>query len=80
MKKPDLVLREVIVKNTRLWIADLEVSYADAFREYVNLKKSHLFQVRMCTEKEQLLRKAALGQKNHAFIPDEVFDLFIPFC
>ena len=47
------------MKNTRLWIADLEVSYADAFREYVNLKKSHLFQVRMCTEKEQLQKALA---------------------
>ena len=53
MKKPDLVLQEVTVKNTRLWIADSEVSYADAFREYVNLRKSHLFQVQMCTEPEQ---------------------------
>lgn len=42
------------MKNTRLWIADSEASYADAFREYVNLKKSHLFQVRMCTVPEQL--------------------------
>lgn len=54
MKKPDLVLQEVTVKSTRLWIADPEAPYADAFREYVNLKKSHLFQVRMCTEQEQL--------------------------
>ncbi|MDE6960631.1 MAG: hypothetical protein K2P27_07205 [Lachnospiraceae bacterium] len=42
------------MKNTRLWIADSDASYADAFREYVNLKKSYLFQVRMCTRKEQL--------------------------
>lgn len=42
------------MKSTRLWIADPEASYADAFREYVNLKKSHLFQVRMCTEQEEL--------------------------
>ncbi len=44
------------MKNTRLWIADPEVSYAEAFREYVNLKKSHLFQVRMCTEQDQLVK------------------------
>ena len=44
------------MKNTRLWIADPEASYADAFREYVNLKKSHLFQVRMCTEQDQLVK------------------------
>lgn len=44
------------MKNTRLWIADSEASYADAFREYVNLKKNHLFQVQMCTEPEQLKR------------------------
>ena len=42
------------MKSTRLWIADPEVSYAEAFREYVNLKKSRLFQVQMCTEQEQL--------------------------
>lgn len=44
------------MKNTRLWIADSDVSYGDAFREYVNLKKGYLFQVRMCTQKEQLLK------------------------
>lgn len=44
------------MKNTRLWIADPEASYADAFREYVNLRKSHLFQVRMCTEQDQLVK------------------------
>lgn len=53
-EKPDFVLLEVIVKSTGLWIADPEVLYARAFMEYVNLKKSHLFRVRMCTEKEQL--------------------------
>lgn len=42
------------MKNTRLWIADPDASYADAFREYVNLKKDGLFQARMCTEQEQL--------------------------
>ncbi|MBS6397756.1 MAG: hypothetical protein KH452_11520 [Clostridiales bacterium] len=47
------------MKSTRLWIADSDASYMEAFREYVNLKKSHLFQVRMCTEKEQLVRAAA---------------------
>lgn len=56
MKKPGLVLQEVKVKNTRLWIADPEASYVEAFREYVNLKKSHLFQVRMCTEQDQLVK------------------------
>ena len=44
------------MKSTRLWIADPEAPYVDAFREYVNLKKSHLFQVQMCTEQEQLQR------------------------
>ena len=44
------------MKSTKLWIADSDVSYMEAFREYVNLKKSHLFQVRMCTDKEQLTR------------------------
>lgn len=42
------------MKNTRLWIADPEVSYAEAFQEYANLKKSHLFQVRTCTDRKQL--------------------------
>jgi hypothetical protein len=49
-------LQEVIVKSTGLWIADSGKAYAEAFMEYVNLKKSHLFQVRACTEKEQLTR------------------------
>lgn len=53
-EKPDFVLLEVIVKSTGLWIADPEALYAGAFMEYVNLKKSHLFRVRMCTEKEKL--------------------------
>ncbi len=44
------------MKSTKLWIADSDVSYAEAFREYVNLKKSHLFQVRMCTDQEQFDR------------------------
>jgi hypothetical protein len=48
------MFQEVIVKSTRLWIADPGKSYAEAFMEYVNLKKSHLFQVRICTEKEQI--------------------------
>lgn len=59
MKESDFVLREVFVKSTRLWIADSQKSYAKAFMEYVNLKKSHLFQVRMCTEREQLLKAFA---------------------
>lgn len=42
------------MKSTKLWIADSNASYADAFMEYVNLKKSHLFQVRMCTEIDKL--------------------------
>lgn len=42
------------MKSTGLWIADSEARYAGAFMEYVNLKKSHLFRVRMCTEKEHL--------------------------
>lgn len=53
-EKPDFVLLEVILKSTGLWIADSEARYAGAFMEYVNLKKSHLFRVRMCTEKEHL--------------------------
>ena len=44
------------MKNTRLWIADPLVSYVEAFTEYVSLKKSHLFQVRACTDQEQLKR------------------------
>lgn len=55
------MLLEVILKSTKIWIVDSEVSYAEAFREYVNLKKSHLFQVRTCTEKETL--KKAFAQK-----------------
>lgn len=53
-EKPDFVLLEVILKSTGLWIADPEALYARAFMEYVNLKKSHLFRVRMCTEEKQL--------------------------
>lgn len=44
------------MKSTGLWIADSEALYVRAFMEYVNLKKSHLFRVRICTEKEQLER------------------------
>lgn len=47
------------MKSTGLWIADSEALYVRAFMEYVNLKKSHLFQVRMCTEKEHLERMLA---------------------
>lgn len=42
------------MKSTGLWIADPEALYTGAFMEYVNLKKSHLFRVRICTEKEKL--------------------------
>ncbi len=55
------MLLEVIVKSTRLWIADSDASYMDAFRQYVNLKKSHLFQVRTCMEAGQL--KKALSEE-----------------
>ncbi len=47
------------MKSTRMWIADSQEAYAKAFMEYVNLKKSHLFQVRMCAGKEQLLKAFA---------------------
>ncbi len=50
------------MKSTRLWIADSDASYMDAFRQYVNLKKSRLFQVRTCTESEQL-KKALLEEE-----------------
>lgn len=50
------------MKSTRLWIADSDRAYAEAFMEYVNLKKSHLFQVRACTEREQLI-KALSGEE-----------------
>lgn len=59
---PDFVLQEVIVKSTGLWIADPDKAYAEAFMEYVNLKKSHLFQVRACTEEEQIV-KALAGEE-----------------
>ncbi len=47
------------MKSTELWVADSERAYTEAFMEYVNLKKSHLFRVRLCTEKEQLVRALA---------------------
>lgn len=50
------------MKSTKIWIMDSEVSYMEAFQEYVNLRKSHLFQVRTCTEKEQL-KKAFAGKE-----------------
>ena len=53
------MLQEVIVKSAGLWIADSQEAYARAFMEYANLKENHLFQVRMCTREEQLLRALA---------------------
>ncbi len=53
------MLQEVIVKSTGLWIADSQEAFAKAFMEYANLKEDRLFQVRMCTEKEQLLQAFA---------------------
>lgn len=47
------------MRSTKLWIADSQESYARAFMEYVNLKKGHLFQVRMCTEAEGLIQAFA---------------------
>ena len=44
------------VKSTGLWIADPDDAYGKAFMEYVNLKESHLFQVRICTDREALRR------------------------
>ena len=53
------MLQEVIVKSAGLWIADSQEAYARAFMEYANLKENHLFQVRMCTREEQLIRALA---------------------
>lgn len=47
------------MKSTELWIADSAKAYTEAFMEYVNLKKGHLFQVRKCTEKDQLIKALA---------------------
>ena len=47
------------MKSTRIWIADSQESYARAFMEYANLKEDRLFQVRMCTQREQLLKALA---------------------
>ncbi|MDO4262232.1 MAG: hypothetical protein Q4C82_09140 [Eubacteriales bacterium] len=44
------------MKSTGLWIADSGVAYAEALMEYVNLRKSHLFHVRICTELRELKR------------------------
>ena len=33
------------MKNTKLWIADPDLAYVQAFAEYVNLKKGYLFQI-----------------------------------
>ena len=47
------------MKSTGLWIADPDDAYGKAFMEYVNLKESHLFQVRICTDREALIRALA---------------------
>ena len=47
------------MKSTGLWIADPDCAYAESFMEYVNLKKSHLFQVRVCTDREALIKALA---------------------
>lgn len=56
------MLLEVNLKSTGLWVADSGKAYAEAFMEYVNLKKSHLFQVRICTKKDELV-KALAGEE-----------------
>ena len=50
------------MKSTVLWVADACEMYANAFMEYVNLKKGQLFQVRGCTDEEQLV-KALAGEE-----------------
>lgn len=50
------------MKSTKLWIADSAEAYANAFMEYVNLRESHLFQVRACTEIEQLTKTLAMEE------------------
>ena len=50
------------MKSTGLWIADPDDAYGKAFMEYVNLKESHLFQVRICTDREALI-KALAGEE-----------------
>jgi len=51
-----ILLQEVIVKSTRLWIAHSDEFYVNQFAQYANLKKNHLFQVRTCMERQQLQR------------------------
>ena len=48
------MLQEVILKNTKLWIADPDLAYVQAFAEYVNLKKGYLFQVCACTDQTRM--------------------------
>ena len=42
------------MKNTKLWIADPDFAYVQAFAEYVNLKKGYLFQVCACTDQTRM--------------------------
>ena len=42
------------MKNTKLWIADPDLAYVQAFVEYVNLKKGYLFQVCACTDQTRM--------------------------
>ena len=53
------------MKSTGLWIADPDDAYGKAFMEYVNLKESHLYQVRICTDREALI-KALAGEDGAA--------------
>lgn len=64
------------MKSTRLWVADSGKAYAEAFMEYVNLKKSHLFQVRMCTEKEQLIQALAGEEMEILLISAEWYETY----
>ena len=52
------------MKSTVLWVADACEMYANAFMEYVNLKKGQLFQVRGCTDEEQLVKSQWNYSKN----------------
>lgn len=61
------------MKSTRLWIADSEQPYTEAFCEYVNLKKGHLFQVRVCAEPEQLEKAFTEGEVEMLLISAEMY-------
>ncbi len=64
------------MKSAGMWVADSQEAYAKAFMEYVNLKKNHLFQVRVCTDEEQLKKLLSDEEIEILLITAEWYEAF----